>query len=44
MRKYRVSYNMPDSLEEQKEEDEPIKVTDSTFMEIVHKYALVVID
>ena len=44
MRKYRVSHNMPDSLEGQKEEDEPIKVTDSTFMEIVHKYALVVID
>ena len=34
MRKYRVSHNMPDSLQEQKEEDRPIKVTDSTFMEI----------
>jgi len=44
MREHRVSHNMPDSLEERKEENKPIKVTDSTFMEIVHKYALVVIE
>ena len=44
MRKYRVSRKMPDSLQEQKEENRPIKVTDSTFMEIVQKHALVVID
>jgi len=44
MRKYRVSHNMPDFLQAQKEEDRPIKVTDSTLMEIVQKYALVVID
>ena len=44
MRKYRGSRKMPDSLQEQKEEDRPIKVTDSTLMEIVQKYALVVID
>ena len=44
MRKYTVSHSMPDSLQEQKEEDRPIMITDSTLMEIVQKYALVVID
>jgi len=44
MRKYSGLHDMPDFLQAQKEEDRPIKVTDSTLMEIVQKYALVVID
>jgi len=43
MRKQRVSYNLSDSLEEKKE-DKPIKVTDSTFTKIVQKHPLMVID
>jgi len=44
MRKYSGLHDMPDFLQAQKEEGRPIKVTDSTLMEIVQKYALVVVD